>query len=161
FTGLHLGDGVGDVTVSGQLYVAERPPPCTGDCHDDRMVTVDDLMIMVNVALGDAPVYWCAKGDADGSGSITVDEVVAGVGRALDGCPAARPTPTPSPTPGACPTATVPSCADVADLGCSVDRNGCQVCACCFEHLGNGYNGACCDFAGERPCYDLLAGQDA
>lgn len=43
---------------------------------------------MVNVALVDVPIISCDAGDANGDGHITVDEVLAAVSHALDGCPA-------------------------------------------------------------------------
>jgi hypothetical protein len=63
------------------------PPPCVGDCGRDGAVTVDELIIMVNIALGDASIDTCEVGDRDNSGSITVDEIVAAVTNALNGCP--------------------------------------------------------------------------
>ena len=41
---------------------------------------------MVNIALGTADPSTCVAGDADGSGEITVNEIVAGVNSALNGC---------------------------------------------------------------------------
>lgn len=66
-----------------------RPPiACLGDCDSDSRVTVDEIIIMVSVALGALPVSACENGDFDGGGAITVDEIVAAVNLALDGCPA-------------------------------------------------------------------------
>ena len=42
---------------------------------------------MVNIALGTAPVSACMAGDANGDGEITINEIVAGVNNALNGCP--------------------------------------------------------------------------
>jgi len=41
---------------------------------------------MVNIALGTAPLSACTAGDADHSGDITVDEIVAAVKNALSTC---------------------------------------------------------------------------
>jgi hypothetical protein len=41
---------------------------------------------MVNIALG-GPIEDCLAGDRDGDGHVTVDEIVAAVANALDGCP--------------------------------------------------------------------------
>jgi len=59
---------------------------CTGDCNGDGTVTVDELITMVNIALGNANVSTCVAGDANGNGAITIDEIVAGVNKALHGC---------------------------------------------------------------------------
>jgi glucose/arabinose dehydrogenase len=65
---------------------------CTGDCDADREVTVDELLAMAAIALGNADVSLCLPGDADADGRITVDEILQAVGRALEGC-APEPTP--------------------------------------------------------------------
>ena len=41
---------------------------------------------MVNIALGNAPLSTCIAGDADGSGDITINELIAAVNHALNGC---------------------------------------------------------------------------
>jgi len=62
------------------------PNPCVGDCDALGAVTVNNVLTMVNVALGDASVSACAAGDANGDGEITVDEILAAVQNALNGC---------------------------------------------------------------------------
>jgi hypothetical protein len=62
------------------------PRPCVGDCNDDGTVTVDEILTMVNIALGNTPVTACEAGDANGDGQITVDEILAAVNNALNGC---------------------------------------------------------------------------
>jgi hypothetical protein len=62
-------------------------PRCVGDCSGDGVVTIDELIVIVNIALvpsgGAQP---CTNGDPDGSGEITIGEIVAAVSRALNGC---------------------------------------------------------------------------
>jgi hypothetical protein len=62
------------------------PTPCVGDCGRDGIVTVDELLTMVNIALGNTAVSLCTPGDANGDQKITVDEILAAVHRALGGC---------------------------------------------------------------------------
>ena len=62
------------------------PTLCVGDCDGDGEVTVNELIVMVNIALGNADPSVCIPGDADGSGDIAVNEIVSAVNRALDGC---------------------------------------------------------------------------
>jgi hypothetical protein len=50
-------------------------------------VTVNELIAMVNIALGNAQLSTCPVGDADGSGDITVNEIITAVGYALSSCP--------------------------------------------------------------------------
>jgi len=61
---------------------------CTGDCHADGRVSVDELMLMVNIALGNTPLSVCEAGDSTGDSRISVGELVAAVANALNGCPA-------------------------------------------------------------------------
>lgn len=63
------------------------PPPCVGDCDGSGDVTVDELITMVDIALGSMPLSACPVGDADGSGDITVNEIIQAVGIALTSCP--------------------------------------------------------------------------
>jgi hypothetical protein len=50
------------------------------------MVTVDEILTMVNIALGNTPVTDCLAGDRNGDEMITVDEILAAVNNALTGC---------------------------------------------------------------------------
>ena len=59
---------------------------CVGDCNGDGEVTVNELIQMVNIALGTAQVSACMAGDANGDGEITINEIIAGVNNALNGC---------------------------------------------------------------------------
>jgi hypothetical protein len=61
-------------------------PPCTGDCDQDGSVDVGELIIGVSVALGSRPIGDCDALDANGDLQITVDELVAAVGRSLGTC---------------------------------------------------------------------------
>jgi hypothetical protein len=70
---------------------------CPGDCNGNGTVTVDEIILMVNVALGGADVSTCEAGDVNRDGQITVDEIIAAVNGALNACPtAAIPTNTPT-----------------------------------------------------------------
>ncbi|GBD25487.1 hypothetical protein HRbin30_00810 [bacterium HR30] len=60
---------------------------CVGDCNGDREVTIDELVTMVNIALGTQPVAGCLAGDANNDGEVTIEEIVTGVNHALSGCP--------------------------------------------------------------------------
>ena len=71
------------VTLTGGAAHAR----CTGDCKDDGSVTVDDVLLAVNVALGTVAVSECLAADVGGDGQVTVDELVQAVDNALNGCP--------------------------------------------------------------------------
>jgi hypothetical protein len=61
--------------------------PFWGDLNDDSQVTVDELILAVNFALGNtAPsVAQLARLDSNGDGQVTVDEILVAVNNALHG----------------------------------------------------------------------------
>jgi len=59
-----------------------------GDCEDVGVVTVDDVIKMVNIALGNANLSTCPAGDANGDGDITIEEIIRAVRNLLTECPA-------------------------------------------------------------------------
>ncbi len=61
---------------------------CIGGCDGNGQVSVDELLTMVEVVLGDQPPSACRAGDGGGDGQVTVDEIVSAVVNALNGCPA-------------------------------------------------------------------------
>ncbi len=62
---------------------------CVGDCNGDGIVTVDELLTMVNIALGNAQLQSCVAGDGNNDGQISVDEILTAVNNGLNGCPSA------------------------------------------------------------------------
>ena len=64
-------------------------PPCAGDCDGNGQVSVDEIITLTNIALGEASISLCELGDINGDGQITVDEIQAAVSNALNGCPMA------------------------------------------------------------------------
>ena len=74
---------------------------CVGDCNRNSEVTVNELITMVNIALGAADQSICVAGDADGSGEITIGDIVAAVNSARDGCspPPGNPKASQTPSP--------------------------------------------------------------
>ena len=76
--------------LAAATCLAGRPAAavCAGDCNADGIVGVDEVVTLVNIALGDAVIGTCAAGDLSQDGQITVDEILAAVNRALNGCPA-------------------------------------------------------------------------
>ncbi len=70
------------------LPVSPVSAACGGDCGGDGEVTVDEVLTLVNIALGNVDISGCTAGDLSGEGEITVDEIITAVQHALDGCPA-------------------------------------------------------------------------
>jgi len=105
------------------VLVAPGSAACTGDCNGDGEVTVNELISMVNIALGNADLSSCMAGDANGSGDITINEIIAGVNNALNGCTA---TPTPTPAAGTCGNGVVDfDKGETCDDGNTVDGDSC------------------------------------
>jgi hypothetical protein len=59
---------------------------CLGDCNRDGSVTVDEIVLITQIALGVAGVEACPAADGSGDGQITVEEIIGAVDSALDGC---------------------------------------------------------------------------
>ncbi|HEX7410270.1 MAG TPA: hypothetical protein VF515_21830 [Candidatus Binatia bacterium] len=62
------------------------PSTCVGDCDGNGSVTVDEILTMVNIVLGDAPLLNCEAADANHDGQVTVDKIFTAVNNALNGC---------------------------------------------------------------------------
>src|SRR5262245_29691455 len=60
---------------------------CAGDCNFDGEVTVDELIVGVNIALGSTGVDQCYAIDLNGDREVTIDEIVRAVNVTLIGCP--------------------------------------------------------------------------
>jgi len=91
---------VPDATSTPTPTVTPRDGGCAGDCDASGQVTVDEIVLLVNIALGNADISGCGAGDMNQDGHITVDEVLAAVEKALGGCgsPVVVPTETAVPT---------------------------------------------------------------
>src|SRR5262245_61182957 len=66
-----------------------RGASCTGDCDGNGAVSINELVMMVKVALGAADMSACSVGDASGDGAISIDELVKATKAALGECEAA------------------------------------------------------------------------
>ena len=59
---------------------------CPGDCDGSGGVTVPEIIVLVDIALGNAQLSSCMPGDTDDSHDVTINEIVAAVDAALRGC---------------------------------------------------------------------------
>ena len=71
-------------TSGAGVFVIEQV--CVGDCSGDGVVTIDELVIAVSVALGRPRPSACQSLDTDGNETLTVDELIAAVNASLNGC---------------------------------------------------------------------------
>jgi hypothetical protein len=62
------------------------PPACPGDCNGVGGVTVNELILGVNIALGNTGAGVCPAFDGDASGTVSISELIAAVKAALNGC---------------------------------------------------------------------------
>jgi hypothetical protein len=69
---------------------------CIGDCNADEQVAVNELVIGVNVALGQAELSACAA--FEGADEVSIDMLLQAVRNSIIGCGAPTPTLTPEPT---------------------------------------------------------------
>jgi sugar lactone lactonase YvrE len=72
------------------LVTASPAAACTGDCDGSGTVTVDEILLGVNVALGEESVARCSVFDSDIDTQVTVDELLSSVSSGLQGCPEPR-----------------------------------------------------------------------
>jgi hypothetical protein len=72
---------------------------CAGDCDEDGAVTVNEILLLIRIALLGEGAASCPSADASGDGAITVDEIVSAVDAALDGCPSPHPRGSTRPSP--------------------------------------------------------------
>jgi hypothetical protein len=120
---------------------------CAVDCDQDGRVTVEELIMAVNITLEQLALDTCAAADVNGDGLVTVDELIAGVHAALAGCPTQTPTPSPSDTPGATPSG-LPT---TTPTPTSTPMGG------CVEPFSEDCGGLPLEGSGERRCLGVTA----
>ncbi|MBI3781905.1 MAG: hypothetical protein HY270_00735 [Deltaproteobacteria bacterium] len=78
----------GDIEHGYELWnldLSAPEPQCVGDCNGDGVVTIDEIVLAVSLAL-DESMAGCAAVDANSDVQVTVDEILAAVDHALRGC---------------------------------------------------------------------------
>jgi hypothetical protein len=95
---------------------------CTGDCGANGVVSVDEIVTLVNIALGAAAPSSCSEGVASGA-SVDITVLVQAVGNTLNGC--AAPGASCRTAAGSASTtcvrqyaAAIRTCRDAADAAC-------------------------------------------
>jgi len=73
------------VTADEGTGAAERAA-CVGDCSSDGVVAVNELVIGINIALGNLALSACPQFDRDGNSTVGISELVGAVGSLLEGC---------------------------------------------------------------------------
>jgi hypothetical protein len=81
-------EAVATPTATPTATVTPTPETsCIGDCNGDGEVSINELVLATNIALGLTDLDQCPSLDADGNGAVTVDEVLQAVANLLNGCP--------------------------------------------------------------------------
>src|SRR5262249_24951615 len=62
------------------------PATCAGGCGGNHDVSIFEMLSGVNIALGQRPIGSCSAVDGDGDGEVHINELIAAVSRALQGC---------------------------------------------------------------------------
>jgi hypothetical protein len=68
------------------LQTAAGALTCAGNCNADAMVSINELIVGVNVANGAAVASACLPMDTNGNGEVVINELIAAVNSALNGC---------------------------------------------------------------------------
>jgi hypothetical protein len=83
------------IVLMGATTAVRAQPTCTGDCDGNGEVTINELILGVNIALGNLPLSMCEAFDCEGNNMVPINCLIQGVNNALNGC---NPSPTPTPT---------------------------------------------------------------
>ena len=70
---------------TGATSTATTPPLCVGDCDGGSVVTIGELITLVNIALGSAQPSACAHGVPDGA-AVDIALLIRAVNNTLNGC---------------------------------------------------------------------------
>ncbi len=71
---------------SGLFWRLDLLAPCVGDCDGDLQVSISELILGVNIALGNTMLSACPTFDRNGDGQVSIDELIGAVNAALNGC---------------------------------------------------------------------------
>ncbi|MBI1814487.1 MAG: pyrrolo-quinoline quinone [Deltaproteobacteria bacterium] len=87
-TGAVMTIAVATATASGSPSptTTPSPPACPGDCNRDHTVTIDELVIGLNIALGATPINRCPPFACNDDGNVTVDCLLKAINAALHDC---------------------------------------------------------------------------
>jgi hypothetical protein len=73
-------------TLSAPALGASAPDFCAGDCDADGRVAVNELIVLVNIALGSLQVSSCGSGLCEET-PLSMSCLIGAVGNSLNGCP--------------------------------------------------------------------------
>jgi len=77
--------GISKVNATNAAVMVE-PGGCHGDCNNDGVVEVNELVLAVDLGVSHGDANACPGLDLSGNGSVEVDEILRAVDDALNGC---------------------------------------------------------------------------
>jgi hypothetical protein len=111
------------LALLGLVATSSARGECVGDCSGTNMVTIANLIVGVNIALGSQPPSACPAFQ-NAEGMVDIAQLIKGVNNALNGCPAGtnrvytiEPGVLLAPPLGMCTGSTEPDCTVSADCG--------------------------------------------
>jgi hypothetical protein len=84
---VHLQQGDGAFQVTATTF-GGASAACPGDCDGDGVITVDDVLERMRIALGEAELTSCSPASATSGGVETVADVLAALMSVVTACPA-------------------------------------------------------------------------
>jgi hypothetical protein len=78
---------IAGITCGSTCQCRGPTPNCAGDCNDNGMVTINELINCVGISLGTAQPSVCPACDQDGADGVEINELIAAVSASLTGCP--------------------------------------------------------------------------
>lgn len=70
-----------------QQVLAASQPFCLGDCNQDRAVTVNEMVVLVDISMGGTDLVACIPGNRNADTEISVNELVGAVDKGLKNWP--------------------------------------------------------------------------
>jgi hypothetical protein len=87
------GFATGTPTITRTATVTRTPTPtdtpsllCVGDCNEDGVVSVDELVLGLDIGLGTAALSECVALDRDQNGQVDISENITAVSNSLNNC---------------------------------------------------------------------------
>jgi len=77
---------IGHAHVSVNVLSSTCETECAGDCDGSQVVGIDELLMLVNIALGTTTPPHCIAGDRNRDGTVDIAELTSAVNKALNGC---------------------------------------------------------------------------
>ena len=71
--------------VAPKQFLTVTEPLCSGDCTSDGQVTIDELLTLVNIALGNTQRSACPRGVSSGA-AVDIAVIIQAANHALNGC---------------------------------------------------------------------------